>query len=69
MNKETLPQPGTEEKPIWKIRDLAAFFDVNQSSVYRWIAEGKIKSEQIHRTPGGSYRFKPSDFQQEEHHA
>lgn len=55
----SIPQP-TDEKATLKVKDVAAIFDVQPSTVYRWVESQKIPA---HRTPGGQLRFKRSEIE------
>ncbi len=38
----------------WRVADVARYFGVTPSAVYKWVYQGLIP---VHRTPGGGLRF------------
>lgn len=47
---------------LWKVADVAAYFEVSNATVYRWAENGKIPANAIRRTPGGGLRFDPEQI-------
>lgn len=44
---------------LWRVTDVAKFFNVSTATVYRWAESGKLPAEAVLRTPGGGLRFRP----------
>lgn len=55
MSNTAQAQTGTTFKP----RYVAALFQVDQATVGRWVASGKLKASQL---PGGEYRISQDDL-------
>lgn len=47
-------QATMQQQPSWRVSDVAKYFNVKPSTVYKWVYAAVIP---VHRTPGGGLRF------------
>lgn len=47
------------QTPSWRVSDVARYFGVKPSTVYKWVYQELIP---VHRTPGGGLRFIESEI-------
>lgn len=51
----TAPASPSRTEPMWKLHDVALYYNVSDSTAKRWVLLGKIPALKI----GGSIRFDP----------
>ena len=49
----------TTFEPMFKVHDIARVCNVHESTIYRWVATGKLEAVRV----GGSLRFRRADIE------
>lgn len=46
-DKSLLDTPGLKQKPLFKVNELCALFQISRPTLYEWIKDGKLKPVKI----------------------